>query len=111
MKHSSHILTYIAHIYVNIYDIFMAYVHYSTYMCHIWLLRMGAWLITTSDHIGPHGTASGHFGPHGITWDYHTGLSEIIRSNLFKHNLIVTDSNNKWHVGWAWLNDKLFSSF
>jgi len=34
-------------------------------------------------------------GHYGITWDYHTGLSEIIRPNLFKHNLIVTDSNSK----------------
>jgi len=37
----------------------------------------------------------GHFEPHGITWYYHNGLSEIIRPNIFKHNLIVTDSNNK----------------
>jgi len=50
------------------------------------------------DNIGSHGTALGHFGPHGITWDYHTGLSEIIRPNLFKHSLIVTDSNNKYCV-------------
>ena len=46
----------------------------------------------TNYHIGAHGTTLGHYG---ITWDYHTGLSEIIRPNLFKHSLIVTDSNSK----------------
>jgi len=50
---------------------------------------------TTSDHTGQHRITLGHFGPHEITWDYHTGLSEIIRPNLFKHNLLVTHSNNK----------------
>jgi len=33
--------------------------------------------------------------------DYHIGLSEIIRPNLFKHNLIVTDSNNKFCMSGA----------
>jgi len=57
---------------------------------------------TTSKHIGQYRTTWDRFGPlrtTWITWDYHTRLSEIIRPNLFRHNLIVTNSNNKWHVG------------
>jgi len=34
-------------------------------------------------------TDVGPFRTTCITWDYHTGLSEIIRPNLFKHNLMV----------------------
>ena len=63
----------------------------------------------TNYHIGPHATASGHFRPHGITWDYHNRLSEIIRPNLFKQNVIVTDSNN--NVSLFLLNDKFFCFF